>query len=83
MTLSELIDWVDGVPASLPEPMRPMAERICESFQDTAKRLVDLIERPQKAGKGRIYVDGFLYRGHSVQSLRGEAYPSAVGFSFW
>ena len=42
MTLSELIDCVDGVPASLPEPMRPMAERICESFQDTATRLVDL-----------------------------------------
>ncbi len=42
MTLAELIEWVDGVPASLPEPMRPMAERICESFQDTAKRLVDL-----------------------------------------
>ena len=42
MTLSELIEWVAGVPASLPEPMRPMAERICESFQDTAKRLVDL-----------------------------------------
>ena len=42
MTLSELIEWVRGVPASLPEPMRPMAERICESFQDTARRLVDL-----------------------------------------
>jgi len=42
MTLSELIAWVKGVPASLPEPMRPMAERICESFQDTARRLVDL-----------------------------------------
>ncbi len=42
MTLSELIAWVDGVPASLPEPMRPMAERICESFRDTAARLVDL-----------------------------------------
>ena len=42
MTLAELITWVDGVPASLPEPMRPMAERICESFRDTAKRLVDL-----------------------------------------
>ena len=42
MTLSELIEWVAGVPASLPEPMRPMAERICESFNDTAKRLVDL-----------------------------------------
>ena len=42
MTLSELIEWVKGVPASLPEPMRPMAERISESFQDTARRLVDL-----------------------------------------
>ena len=42
MTLSELIEWVKGVSASLPEPMRPMAERICESFQDTARRLVDL-----------------------------------------
>ena len=42
MTLAELITWVDGVPASLPEPMRPMADRICESFRDTAKRLVDL-----------------------------------------
>ena len=42
MTLSELIKWVDGVPASLPEKMRPMAESICEAFQATAKRLMDL-----------------------------------------
>ena len=42
MTLSELVEWVKGVPSSLPEEMRPMAESICESFQDTAKRLVDL-----------------------------------------
>ena len=42
MTLADLIDWVAGVPESLPEPMRPMARSICESFQDTAKRLVDL-----------------------------------------
>jgi len=42
MTLSDLIVWVKAVPASLPEPMRPMAERICESFHDTARRLVDL-----------------------------------------
>ena len=42
MTLAELVEWVRGVPASLPEPMRPMAERICESFSDTARRLVDL-----------------------------------------
>ena len=42
MTLFELIEWVKGIPASLPDSMRPMAERICESFQDTARRLVDL-----------------------------------------
>ena len=42
MTLSELIPWVQGVPASLPEEMRPMAENICESFMDVSKRLMDL-----------------------------------------
>ena len=42
MTLSELIPWVQGVPASLPEEMRPMAENICESFMDLSRRLMDL-----------------------------------------
>ena len=42
MTLADLVDWVAGVPASLPEEMRPMAESICESFQSAAKRLVEL-----------------------------------------
>ena len=42
MTLSNLVEWVDGVPASLPGEMRPMAESICGSFQTTAKRLLDL-----------------------------------------
>ncbi len=42
MTLSELSEWVDGVPASLPEEMRPMAENICESFRTAARRLMDL-----------------------------------------
>ena len=42
MTLSAASDWVDGVPASLPEEMRPMAESICESFRTAAKRLLDL-----------------------------------------
>ncbi len=42
MTLAELITWVDGVPASLPEEMRPMAESICASLKGAAKRLVDL-----------------------------------------
>ena len=42
MTLSGLAEWVRGVPGSLPEEMRPMAESICETFQSTAKRLMDL-----------------------------------------
>ncbi|MGI5888136.1 MAG: excinuclease ABC subunit UvrA [Oscillospiraceae bacterium] len=42
MTLYDLCDWVEGVPGSLPEEMRPMAENICESFKDTAARLLDL-----------------------------------------
>ena len=42
MTLSDLSDWVKGVPDSLPEEMRPMAESICDSFQGAAKRLMDL-----------------------------------------
>ena len=42
MTLTDLTDWVNGVPAGLPEEMRPMAESICESFRTSAKRLKDL-----------------------------------------
>ncbi len=33
---------MEGVPAALPEEMRPMAASICESFQATAQRLLDL-----------------------------------------
>ena len=42
MTLSALNDWVSGVPASLPEELRPMAASICEAFTGTARRLLDL-----------------------------------------
>lgn len=42
MPLSELTRWVEKVPSSLPETMRPMAESICDSFQSAAKRLTDL-----------------------------------------
>ena len=42
LTLTQLAAWVEGVPASLPEKMRPMAESICESFRTVAKRLLDL-----------------------------------------
>ena len=42
MTLSGLCEWVKGVPDSLPEPMRPMARSICESFQTPARRLMEL-----------------------------------------
>ena len=42
MPLSDLTDWVRGVPEHLPEELRPMAARICEAFTDTARRLLDL-----------------------------------------
>ena len=42
MTLLELIPWVEQVPSSLPEEMRPMARSIGESFQTAAKRLMEL-----------------------------------------
>ena len=42
MTLSELADWMDGVPASLPEEMRPMAENIGKSFRTAVRRLMEL-----------------------------------------
>jgi len=42
MPLAELVEWVAGVPGSLPPEMRPMAESICQSFQAVARRLMDL-----------------------------------------
>ena len=39
---TQLVKWVDHVPDTLPEEMRPMAESICESFRTVAKRLMDL-----------------------------------------
>ena len=42
MTLAESVDWVNRVPGSLPDEMKPMAESICESYHTAAKRLLDL-----------------------------------------
>ena len=42
MSLADLIGWVESVPDSLPEQMRPMAKSINESFMLTATRLMDL-----------------------------------------
>ncbi len=42
MTLTESVEWVKGVPASLPEEMKPMVKSICDSFLAAAKRLMDL-----------------------------------------
>ena len=42
MALSDLVEWVQGVPESLQEEMRPMAESICSAFTNTAKRLLEL-----------------------------------------
>lgn len=42
MELSELVRWVQGVPETLNEAMRPMAQSICEDFINIARRLIDL-----------------------------------------
>ncbi len=42
MTLTDLVKWVAGVPATLPAKMQPMAQSICQSFVDVARRLMDL-----------------------------------------
>ena len=42
MTLDEACAWMAGVPEGLPVEMRPMAASICESFQSTARRLLEL-----------------------------------------
>ena len=42
MTLKKSVEWVRRVPDSLPEEMRPMAHNICESYLETAARLLDL-----------------------------------------
>ena len=42
MTLDEAMTWVDGVPETLAPDLRPMAVSICESFQHTARRLLEL-----------------------------------------
>lgn len=42
MPLNNLTEWVRSVPWSLPKEMRPMAENICASFIEVAKRLLDL-----------------------------------------
>ena len=42
MPLNNLTEWVRSVPWSLPKEMRPMAENICASFLEVAKRLLDL-----------------------------------------
>ena len=42
MTLKDSVAWVKKVPDSLPEEMRDMAQNICESYLETAERLMDL-----------------------------------------
>lgn len=41
-TLRDLALWVDGLPETVPESMRTMAENLAESFLSTARRLMDL-----------------------------------------
>lgn len=41
-TLEEAMAWTAAVPETLPAEMQPMAASICESFEHTARRLIDL-----------------------------------------
>lgn len=41
-TLAEALEWVDSIPSSMSEELRPMALSIVESFDVTAKRLIEL-----------------------------------------
>lgn len=42
MTLDELTAWVEGIPGTLPEEMRPMAGDMVKEFRGVAARLVEL-----------------------------------------
>ena len=42
MSLAEVIKWVKKVPTWVPREMKPMADSICESFLNNAKRLMNL-----------------------------------------
>ena len=42
MPLNDLVEWVRGIPDSMPDEMKPMAREICDSFLDVSKRLLDL-----------------------------------------
>ena len=42
MPLTGLVEWVRGVPETLPEEMAPMAKSICDAFLSAAGRLLDL-----------------------------------------
>ena len=72
MSLTQLVEWVKSVPSGLPEEMRPMAESICEAFQSTAKRLMDL-------GLGYLTMDrsaSTLSTGEPVAA--GQAHEAAA-----
>ena len=42
MTLDELVDWVAGVPDTMPEDMRPMAHTIVDNMAEPMQRLREL-----------------------------------------
>lgn len=42
MPLNDLVEWVRGIPDSMPDEMKPIACEICDSFLDVSKRLLDL-----------------------------------------
>ena len=79
MSLSDLALWVDTVPTSLPEEMRPMAQSICESFQTSARRLLEL-------GLGYLTLDrasSTLSTGERQRLPALSATEPPASFMFW
>lgn len=71
MTLGEITEWVKGVPESLSEEMRPMAESICGSFLRTAKEADGSWPVLSFAGQGRKHA---LYR-RKAENAAGKSGP--------
>lgn len=42
LPLEQLCQWVEGIEATLPQEMRPLARELSQSFQHTADRLIEL-----------------------------------------
>ena len=73
MTLGQLVEWVRGVPGSLPQEMRPMAERICERQR---MQLARAVHRPAPAGRAGA---AGRFSGAAGQRGHGRCHRARLG----